>query len=143
MQKIEAAFEKAERLHKKVEVFILTCVGSDGYPLTKAVIPGKYRDSLKELYFTTNTSSRFVNEVSKNSKASVYFYIQELSWDGCMLKGDFEIVTDLKLKEKYWIEDFKEAYNEQSFTCPDFCLLRFVPKSGRFYSKYTLEDFGV
>ena len=141
MQTIKTAFEQAEQLHKTVEAFIITCVGSDGYPLTKAVIPGKHRDSLKELYFTTNTSSKFANKVSKNPKASVYFYRQETSWDGCMLKGDLEIVTDLNIKEKYWIEDFKEAYTEQSFTCPDFCLLRFLTKSGRFYSDFTLEDF--
>ena len=48
---------KAERLHKNVKTFILTCVGSDGYPLTKAVVPGKYRESLNELYFCTNTST--------------------------------------------------------------------------------------
>ena len=50
--------EQAERLYKKVNTFILSCVDSDGYPMTKAVIPGKHRESLKELYFTTNTSSR-------------------------------------------------------------------------------------
>jgi len=32
--------EKAERLHKKVNTFFLSCVGADGYPMTKAVVPG-------------------------------------------------------------------------------------------------------
>ena len=45
------AKEQAERLYKKVNTFMLTCVGLDGYPLTKAVIPGKHRESLSELYF--------------------------------------------------------------------------------------------
>jgi len=65
--------EKAERLHKRVNTFILSCVGSDGYPLTKAVVPGKYRESLREIYFCTNTPSKFVSEVSKNPKLNVYF----------------------------------------------------------------------
>ena len=41
--------EKAEQLYKKAGTFIITCVGTDGYPHVKAVVPGKYRDSLKEI----------------------------------------------------------------------------------------------
>lgn len=40
--------EKAENLYRKANPFILTCVGADGYSLTKAVVPGKYRESLEE-----------------------------------------------------------------------------------------------
>ena len=72
--------EKAERLHKRVNTFFLSCVGSDGYPLTKAVVPGKYRQSLREMYFCTNTSSKFVSEVRKNPKSNVYFYSRMLIW---------------------------------------------------------------
>ena len=93
---------KAEKLYKRVNTFILTCVGTDGYPLTKAVLPGKHRESLEELYFCTNTSSKFVVEISKNAKASIYFYSRKLAWKGCLLKGDMEIVTDMNIKEKYW-----------------------------------------
>ena len=46
--------EKAERLHRKVNTFFLSCVGPDGYPLTKAVVPGKYRESLREIYLYKN-----------------------------------------------------------------------------------------
>jgi general stress protein 26 len=135
--------EKAERLHKNVNTFILTCVGADGYPLTKAVVPGKYRESLSELYFCTNTASVFASEISKNSKASVYFYNRKIVWKGCLLKGNIEIVTDMGIKEKYWQNKFKNAYPEKSFTDPDFCVLRFMPISGRFYSWYKPEDFMI
>ena len=135
--------QKAERLHRKVNTFILTCVGSDGYPLTKAVVPGKYRESLKELYFCTNTSSKFVAEITKNPKSSVYFYSRKIIWQGCLLKGDIEIVTDMAVKEKYWQNKFKGAYPEKSFTDPDYCVLKFVPKSGRYYNWYNLEDFNI
>lgn len=135
--------EKAENLYKRVNTFILTCVGADGYPITKAVVPGKHRESLKELYFCTNTSSKFVAEISKNSKASVYFYSRRLVWKGCLLKGNMEIVTDMGIKEKYWQKKFKNAYPQKSFSDPDFCVLRFIPKSGRFYSWYKPEDFEI
>ena len=135
--------EKAERLHKKVNTFILSCLGEDGYPLTKAVVPGKHRESLNELYFATNTSSRFATEISKNPKTSVYFYSRNIVWKGCLLKGDMEIITDRSVKERYWQAKFKNAYPQKSLTDPDFCVLRFVPKSGRFYSWYKPEDFEV
>jgi len=135
--------QKAEKLHKKVNTFILSCVGTDGYPLVKAVVPGRYRESIDEIYFCTNTSSKFATEISKNPKASVYFYSRDLIWKGCMLKGKMEIVSNPTIKEKYWLEKFKDAYPEKSYTDPDFCVLRFVPNSGRFYSWYKLEDFEI
>lgn len=67
--------EKAEKLHKKVNTFILTCIGEDGYPLTKAVVPAKIRHSIKEIYFCTNISSKFAREIAKNPRSSVYFIV--------------------------------------------------------------------
>ena len=137
------AREKAESLYRSVNTFILTCVGADGYPLTKAVSPAKYRESLNELYFCTNTSSKFVDGIKQNSKASVYFYSRRLIWKGCLLKGDMEIVTDMSIKEKYWQSIFKNAYPQKTFTDPDFCVIKFVSKSGRYYSLYKPEDFEI
>lgn len=136
-------YEQAETLHKKVDTFILTCVGSDGYPMTKAVVPGKHRDSIKEIYFCTNTSSKFADAVAINPKGSVYFYTRKLVWKGCYLKGNFEIINDMAVKEKYWQDKFKNAYPQKSCTDPDFCVLKFVPTAGRFYSWYSPQDFEV
>jgi general stress protein 26 len=133
--------QKAEKIYKNVNTFILTCIGTDGYPYTKAVVPGKHRESINEMYFCTNTSSKFAVEINKNPKASVYFYTRKLIWKGCMLKGKMEIVSDLALKEKYWQNKFKNAYPKKSYTDPDFCLLKFTPEAGRFYSWFKPEDF--
>jgi len=135
--------QKAEKLYKKVNTFILTCVGTDGYPLTKAVVPGKHRESINEMYFCTNTSSKFAAEINNNPKANVYFYSRNLIWKGCMLKGKMEIVSNLTVKEKYWQNKFKNAYPEKSYTDPDFCVLKFVSEAGRFYSWYKPEDFEI
>jgi general stress protein 26 len=135
--------QKAENLYKNVNTFILTCIGTDGYPLTKAVVPGKYRDSINEMYFCTNTSSKFAAEISKNSKAGVYFFTRKLIWKGCMLKGKMEIVSDPAVKEKYWQNKFKDAYPKKLYTDPDFCVLKFIPKAGRFYSLFKPEDFEI
>lgn len=133
--------EQAEKLYKSVNTFILSCVGDDGYPLTKEVSNGRFRESLNALYFCTNTSSKFAKAITVNGKSSVYFYSRKLIWKGCLLTGNMEIITDVTLKKKYWQSKFKNAYAEKSFTDPDFCLLKFTPISGRFYSWYKSEDF--
>jgi general stress protein 26 len=143
MEDILTVKQRAEKLYKKVHTFILTCVGTDGYPLSKAVVPGKYRDTINEMYFCTNTSSKFVSVINNNPKANVYFYSRNLIWKGCMLKGKMEIVSDKTVKEKYWQNKFKNAYKEKSYTDPDFCVLKFVPEAGRFYSWYKPEDFEI
>jgi general stress protein 26 len=143
MEDIMTIKQKAEKLYKKVNTFILACIGTDGFPLAKAVVPGKYRDTINEIYFCTNTSSKFVSEINNNQKTSVYFYSRKLIWKGCMLKGKMEIVSDKTVKEKYWQKKFKNAYKEKSYTDPDFCVLRFVPQAGRFYSSYKPEDFEI
>ena len=135
--------EKAEKLHKRVNTFVLSCVGSDGYPQVKAVVPPKYRKTIKEIYFCTNTSSKFANAVMQNPKTSVYFYSRALIWKGCSLQGDMEIVTDTEIKKQYWQNKYKNAYKEKSYTDPDFCLIRFTAKSGRFYSWYKVSDFTI
>jgi len=137
------AREKAEKLYKEVGAFILSCVGADGYPHTKAVVPGKNRNSLKEIYFCTNTSSIFAGEVKNNAKTSVYFFSKLIIWKGCLLKGNMEIVSDPEIKLRQWDDKFKNAYPQKSHTDPDFCVLKFSPVSGRFYSWYNVEDFMV
>lgn len=135
--------QQAEKLYKRVNTFILSCIDEDGYPHVKAVVPGKTRDSLNEIYFCTNTSSKFANVILKNSNASVYFYSRKLLWKGCLLKGKMETVTDMALKEKFWMNKFKAAYEEKSFTDPDFCLLKFIPVSGRYYYMFKPQDFNI
>lgn len=135
--------EKAEKLYKSVNTFILSCVDEDGYPHTKAVSPGKFRENLKELYFCTNTSSKFASAITNNNKVSVYFYSHKFVWKGCLLIGKMEIITDMILKEKYWQNKFKNAYAEKSCKDPDFCLVKFTPISGRFYSWFKSEDFKI
>lgn len=137
------AKQKAEKLFKRVNTFILTCVGADGYPLTKAVVPGKHRISLNEMYFCTNASSNFAAAVEQNPKASVYFFSRKLIWQGCLLRGKMEIVSDPAIKKKYWQNKFKNAYPQKSCADPDFCVLKFTPKSGRFYSWFKPEDFVI
>ena len=137
--------QKAEKLFKSVKTFIISCVDENGYPMTKAVVPSLHRKGLGEIYFYTNTSSKFAQAISKNPKSSVYFYSKKFIfvWKGCYLQGTMEVVEDPKIKEKYWNKLYKNAYEEKSWTDPDFCLLRFTAKHGRFYSSFKPESFEI
>ena len=138
------AKERAEKLHRKTKTFVLSCVDADGYPMTKAVVPGKYKDSINEIYFCTNTSSRFASVVSLNPKSGVYFYSRKLIvWRGCYLRGEMEIVTDMAVKQKYWQWMYRNAYAEKSYTDPDFCVLKFTPTVGRLYANFDVKDFKI
>jgi len=64
-------------------------------------------------------------------------------WKGCYMKGNMEIVTDMNVKQKYWSNLYKNAYEGKSHTCPDFCLLKFTPISGRYYANFKIEDFEI
>ncbi len=55
----------------------------------------------------------------------------------------WQYAHNMKIKEKYWQDMFKNAYPQKSFIDPDFCVLRFTPKSGRYYSMYKPRDFKV
>ncbi len=133
----------AEKLFKQVNTFIVSCVDAEGYPVTKAVVPGKHRESLSQMYFCTNTSSHFATAVRLNPKAAVYFYSRGFSWQGCMLTGLMTIVEDMAIKQQYWQDAFKGAYPQQSYTDPDFCVLQFVAQAGRYYSNYQPRDFEI
>jgi general stress protein 26 len=37
----------------------------------------------------------------------------------------------------------KNAYPEKSYTDPDFCVLKFIPTTGRFYTWPNVNDFEI
>jgi general stress protein 26 len=135
------AKQNAEKLHKKVNTFVLTCVGNDGHPLVKAVCPVKHRENMGEIYFCTNTSSEFASGIADDPKASVYFFKRLPVYEGCSLKGSMHIVTDMEIKKRMWRNRYKNAYPERSYTDPDFCVLCFKAHAGRYYRWFKVDDF--
>ncbi len=58
----------------KANISIISSVDGEGFPNTKAMLPPRMRDSIRYIYFSTNTSSMRVKQYINNSKACVYFY---------------------------------------------------------------------
>jgi general stress protein 26 len=122
-------------------VSIISSVDEDGFPNSKAMLPPRKREGIKHLFFTTNMSSMRVRHYLDNPKASVYFFDKRF-FKGVMLRGVMEVLQDNASKKIIW-NDGDEMYYPKGVTDPDYCVLRFTAKKGRFYSNFKSENFDV
>ena len=138
---MDKIYETADALHKKVRHFFIGSLDDDLFPNIKTVLPTKHRETIKEIYFSTNTSSRHVAQFKANPKACVYFF-DSLLFKGVMLKGKMEVREDAETKERFWSKG-DVIYYPKGVTDPDYCILKFVPESGRFYQNFKSIDFSI
>ena len=122
-------------------VSIISSVDATGFPNTKAMLPPRKREGIKDLFFTTNTSSMRVKQYNDNPKACVYFYDKRF-FRGVMLKGTMEVLHDSASKEMIW-NDGDDMYYPKGVTDPDYCVLKFTAQNGRYYSNFKSVDFEV
>lgn len=139
MKKPEA-IEKALALVGRSEIAMLGTNGDDGYPNIKAMINVEHH-GLKEVWFSTNTSSRRVSQLLQDSKACVY-YVDFDQWMGLMLVGSVEVLQDMESKERLWREG-SEKYYPQGVTDPDYSVLRFTADWGNLYHALSNVTFEV
>lgn len=125
----------------KQSVSFIASVDEDGFPNMKAMLSPRKREGIKEIYFTTNTSSMRVRQYSENPKASVYFFDRRF-FRGVMLVGTMEVLEDAESKEMIWRQG-DTMYYPHGVTDPDYCVLRFTAQKGRYYSSFHSEDFDI
>lgn len=125
----------------KQSVSLISSIGGDGFPSTKAMLPPRKREEIKIFYFTTNTSSMRVSQYRENPKACIYFFDKRF-FRGVMLKGLMEVLEDSQNKEMIW-RDGDTMYYPKGVTDPDYCVLKFTAQSGRYYSNFHSEDFMI
>lgn len=116
-------------------------IDEEGYPITKAMLKPRKRNGVREIWFSTNTSSNKVKCFRKNNKASIYF-IDKRFFRGISLVGTVEILETPEAKEEIWQED-DQMYYKQGVTDPDYCVLKFTAIRGRYYSNFQSEDFTI
>jgi len=130
----------------------LTTINSEGYPITRAMFNLRNKEQFPEfyeffvnqsnkfdIYISTNTSSSKIDHIKQNSKIAVYFCDPE-DFKGVMLGGDVEIVDDVDIKRKLWLEWWTKYYSK-GLEDPDFTLIRLIPKNARLYSKLQKSIF--
>lgn len=117
----------------------LTTINEQGEPETRAMLNLYNREqypSLQnglpfppyEIYMTTNTSSEKMEHIIHNSKSCVYFII-ESDWQGVMLNGKIEIVTDPEKKKMIWQDDWIRYYpGDKGYRNSDYSILKLVAR---------------
>ncbi len=119
----------------------LSYVDGDGFPITKAMLKPRERNGIREIWFSTNTSSNKVKCFRANEKASVYF-IDKRFFRGVSLVGTVEVLETPEAKERIWkVGD--TMYYKEGVTDPDYCVLKFTAVKGRYYSNFKSEDFEI
>lgn len=127
-----------------LKVSFIASVDSDGCPNMKAMLaPRRRENGLKTFYFTTNTSSQRVAQYRANPKASIYFYQKgRFRYQGLMLKGTMEVCEDLGTKQLIW-QAGDTMYYKGGVSDPDYCVLKFTAREGRYYCDFKHESFKV
>ncbi len=129
MQK-EEAIREALALAKRSGIAMLGTNGDEGHPNIKAMIKME-NEGLNRIWLSTNTFSKRVGQLARNSKACIYFVDFE-QWMGLMLVGDVEVLQDGESRQRLWREGF-EKYYPAGVTDPDYCVLRFTARWGNYY----------
>jgi general stress protein 26 len=113
-------------------------VDESGFPNIRAMLLPRKRDGIKTIYFSTNTPTNKVKHFLKNNKACVYFANQS-TFEGALLLGTMEVLETPEYKEMLW-EPGDEMYYPGGVTDPNYCVLRFMAVSGRYYSNFQSTD---
>jgi general stress protein 26 len=122
-------------------VAFVASLDESGFPNMKAMLPPRQREGIREFWFTTNTSSMRVAQYRQNPNAAIYFCDQRF-FRGVQLVGTMEVLTDARSKETIW-RDGDTRYYAGGVTDPDYCVLKFTARKGRYYSDFKSEDFDV
>lgn len=125
----------------KQSTAFLSSVDADGFPNTKSMLAPRLREGFRVFYLTSNTSSMRAAQYRQNPKACLYFCDRRF-FRGVMLLGTVEVLTDAAAKELIWREG-DTMYYPLGVTDPDYCVLRFTARQGRYYSNFKSEDFSI
>ena len=132
--------EKALKLLKK-KIALVGSVNENNIPNIKAMLVEK-RNGIKDFYFASNNSSMRVKQFLKNNNACLYFH-GGILYTGIMLEGTIEILNDENNKKMIWKNSFKSIYKNGGINDPDYCVIKFTAKTGRYYYMFNSETFNV
>ncbi|WRS30507.1 pyridoxamine 5'-phosphate oxidase family protein [Actinomycetaceae bacterium MB13-C1-2] len=131
--------ETVGKLVDKAPLTLMGYVDPEGFPITKALLPPREREGIKVFWFSTNTSSNKARCFRENPKASLYF-VDRRFFRAVSLIGTMDILETPEAKERIW-QDGDEMYYHEGVEDPDYCVVRFTAKKGRYYSNFKSEDF--
>jgi len=135
------------KIMESLSIVNVSTIDKNGFPSTRAMLNLRNKQQYPHLtalyeseanpltvYLTTNTSSEKVGEIRQSGKACLYFYDVQ-AFQGLMLQGTVEIVTDKDLRQKAWQKGWELYYPKGD---EDYTLLRFVPDNLKMYANFTV-----
>ncbi len=135
--------EQLENFINKRKISFIGSIDENGFPNIKAMLKPRQHTGLKEFYFSTNTSALRTGQYLRNPHASIYFYRKGLiKYEGVMLVGKMEVLTDQETKDRLWRKGDTLFYKGGK-TDPDYCVLKFTAKTGRYYCDLKSESFDI
>lgn len=137
---LQQVFDNALALVGRSRSALVGSIGEGGYPNIK----GMFRienQGLKEILFTTNTSSKRVAQFTQDARACLYFVDFE-KVEGLMLIGDMEVVQDPGVKSRLW-QDWWTRYYPLGPGDPDYAVLRFRARQGNYYHSLEKKWFAI
>jgi general stress protein 26 len=132
--------KRALKLANKKIAFVGS-VNKNNAPNIKAMIVAKH-DGLKTFYFASNNSAMRTEQYKHNNTACLYFN-GGIIYKGLMLEGIMEIVNDSRIKNMIWKNNFKDVYKNGGKDDPDYCVLKFSAKTGRYYCLFETQSFEI
>jgi general stress protein 26 len=139
MDKQEAMAEGLQLIDRS-KICLLGTNGEDGFPNIKAVMNAKH-EGMNKIWFSTNTSSRRVQQLKKDNRACVY-YVDDKDFKGLMLTGTTQILQDSKSRQMLW-NDGDERYYPLGVEDPDYTVLCFTAHRGNYYHKLKNITFEI
>lgn len=136
--KKEEAMEKGLELANRSEIAMLGTNADKSHPHIRGMIKME-NEGLKKIWFSTNTSSKKVEQLSKNPKACIYF-VDFDKWMGLMLVGTCKILQDPESKQRMWHEG-DEKYYPLGVNDPDYTVLLFTAEWGKYYHSLSTTNF--
>ena len=118
------------KLRNESNIAYVASVNEAGFPQTKAMLVLEH-DCIQTQYFSTNWSSKRVQQFLKNPRASVY-YCNEAEFKGALFTGSMEVCRDHDTKALLWREGF-EMYYPKGVDDEDYCVYKFTADTVNYY----------
>ena len=135
------AVETVGKMIDKCRTCYLGYLDAEGFPAVRAMLRPRERVGIREIFFSTNTSSNKVARFRENPNACVYF-VDTRFFRGVCLSGTVEVLETAEAKERVWRKG-DTLYYKSGVTDEDYCVLKFTAKKGRYYSAFRSEDFAI
>lgn len=119
--------KKAAQIVAAAEVVTVASIDENGYPRPVAMV--KLKDENGGIYFSTGISTAKTAHFRANPKAGISIVAGENSVG---YTGEMEIVTDMMVKQSLW-DDWMLPHIPGGVEDPNFCILKFTPKSSTYW----------